>query len=58
MTPGELAALYNVSTKTLKGWTDRHRAFIGERIGKFFSTLQVKKMYTCLGPPKDIFTDH
>ena len=56
-TPGEIADLYDVTTKTLKTWTDKHRQKIGEKAGKYFSTLQVKTIFECLGPPTKIFSD-
>ena len=52
-TPGELAAKYEVTTKTLKTWLDKHRDKIGERISKYYTPLQVQRIYDCIEPPGD-----
>jgi len=50
-TPAELARLYGVSKSTLNKWLKPHRAAIGQRIGHFYNTLQVKILFAKLGPP-------
>lgn len=57
LTPGELALLYGVSIKTLKTWIDNHKAFIGSRVAKYFTSLQVRKIYQCLGTPSSDFEE-
>ena len=37
--PGELAAQYGISTKTLRTWLKMHRQHIGVRMGKYFTAL-------------------
>lgn len=49
--PGELAAQYGISTKTLRTWLKMHRQYIGDRIGKYYSALQIKIIYERLGVP-------
>ena len=51
LTPGELAAKYEVTTKTLKTWLDKYRDKIGERISKYYTPLQVQRIYDCIEPP-------
>ena len=51
LTPGELASKYRVTTRTLQTWLEDHRHKIGERISKYFTVLQVKTIYECIGPP-------
>jgi hypothetical protein len=45
----ELSALYSVSTKTIKRWLQPYHLQIGERNGRFYTTLQVKVIFTLLG---------
>ena len=51
LTPGELAAKYEVTTKTLKTWLDPHREKIGKRFSKYFTPRQVYIIYNCIEPP-------
>ena len=55
LTPGELADLYEITTKTLKSMVDMHKEKIGKRGSKYFTSLQVKKIYDCLGVPKGVY---
>jgi transposase len=45
----ELAEIYGVSTHTMKNWIRRHENSIGERVGRFYTTLQVKTIFQKLG---------
>jgi uncharacterized protein YjcR len=47
----ELADIYGVSTKTLRTWILRHQDAIGDRMGKYYTTLQVKIIFERLGEP-------
>lgn len=47
----ELSVLYKVSAKTIKRWLQPYYLQIGERNGRFYTTLQVKVIFTCLGWP-------
>ena len=47
----ELAALYGVSNKTLKTWLQPHQRRFGERRSRYFTVLQVRIIFECLGPP-------
>ncbi len=47
----ELSFQYEVSSKTLRTWLKRHQTVIGERTGHYFTALQVKQIYECLGEP-------
>ena len=49
--PGELAAQYGISTKTLRTWLKMHRQHIGIRMGKYFTALQIRIIYERLGVP-------
>ena len=49
--PGELAAQYGISTKTLRTWLKMHQVHIGNRIGKYYSALQIRIIYERLGTP-------
>lgn len=47
----ELAALYNVSTKTIRTWLLPHQPFIGQKTGRYYTTLQVRIIFDKLGTP-------
>ena len=47
-----LAALYEVSHKTLKSWLEPFMGEIGEMRGKTFTMKQVRIIYDKLGEPK------
>ena len=49
--PGELAAQYGISTKTLRTWLKMHRQHIGVRMGKYFTALQIRTIYERIGAP-------
>ena len=48
----ELAAMYGVSTKTLRNWMEPHLSVIGQRKGRYYTTLQIRRIYDCLGAPE------
>ena len=50
-TLSELAALYGVSTKTMRNWLLPHQESIGKRVGRLYTTLQVKIIFEKLGVP-------
>ena len=47
----ELSNLYDVSNRTMKNWIAPHSAFVGEKIGRLYTTLQVKIIFEKLGLP-------
>lgn len=47
----ELAALYGVSTKTLRTWLRPHKEAIGERVSRYYTILQVRIIFEKLGMP-------
>lgn len=47
----ELANLYGVSNRTMKNWIAPHQAFLGNKVGRFFTALQVKIIFEKLGLP-------
>lgn len=51
LSPGELAKEYNVSLYTFNKWLEPHQTSIGERVGLYFTVLQVKIIYEKLGVP-------
>ncbi len=50
-TPGELARLYKVSTRTLQTWLKPHVDAIGKRISLYYTALQVKAIFERIGLP-------
>ena len=48
----QLAAIYEVTHKTLKCWLDPFMNDIGEMRGKTFTLKQVRTIYEKLGEPK------
>ncbi len=47
----ELADLYEISIKTMKTWLRPHLAAIGEKKGRYFTTLQVSIIFEKIGWP-------
>ncbi len=50
---GELAALYEISVRTMNRWLKPHLEKIGKREGRFYSVKQVSIIFDQLGLPKD-----
>ena len=50
-TISELAALYGISTKAIRTWLKPYAAIIGEKQGRYFTTLQVRIIFEKLGLP-------
>jgi hypothetical protein len=50
-TISELAALYGISTKAIRSWLKPHATEIGEKKGRYFTTLQVRIIFEKLGLP-------
>ena len=50
---GELAALYEISVRTMNRWLKPHQEKIGKREGRFYSVKQVSIIFDQLGLPKD-----
>lgn len=51
-TSKELAGLYGVSAKTLRTWLQPHQPAIGEKISRYFTSLQVRIIFEKLGAPQ------
>lgn len=47
----ELAGLYGISTRILRNWLRMHTVFIGPKIGRYFTSLQVRTIFEKLGEP-------
>lgn len=47
----ELARLYGISLKTLRTWLSPHQQAIGPRLGRYYTVLQVRRIFECLGQP-------
>lgn len=47
----ELARIYGVTNRTMKNWLARHDEAIGEKIGRLYTTLQIKIIFEKLGLP-------
>lgn len=50
---GELAALYEISVRTMNRWLSPHAEKIGKRVGRFYSVKQVAIIFDQLGMPGD-----
>lgn len=50
----ELALIYGVDRRTMSGWLKAHEAAIGEKLGRYYSVLQVKIIFQRLGIPSQI----
>jgi hypothetical protein len=50
---GELAALYEISVRTMNRWLKPHLERIGKREGRFYTVKQVEIIFEQLGLPKD-----
>lgn len=50
---GELAALYDISVRTMNRWLKPHEEAIGKREGRFYTVRQVAIIFEALGLPKD-----
>ena len=48
---GQLAVAYEMDRRTIYNWLEKHADAIGEKIGFFYTPLQVKKIFEILGPP-------
>jgi phage antirepressor YoqD-like protein len=49
----ELAKIYNVSPRGFRRWLLPHKAVIGDRVGHYFTPLQVKLIIESLGLPEN-----
>jgi hypothetical protein len=47
----ELSTLYGVSNRTMKNWIVKHDSFVGEKMGRLYTALQVKIIFEKLGLP-------
>lgn len=52
----QLAATYEVTPRTLKGWLEPFLKEIGEMTGRTFTPKQVRIIYDKLGEPKSGFS--
>lgn len=48
----ELADMYGVSLKTFRAWLQPHQDAIGKRVGRYYTTLQVRIIFERLGYPE------
>jgi response regulator of citrate/malate metabolism len=56
-TIAELADMYGVSKKTFRKWLEPFQELIGERIGFFYSIVQVKIIFEKLGMPGSYYQE-
>ena len=47
----DLARLYDVHIKVIRGWLKMHDKYIGRRKGHYYTSLQVQVIFDRLGPP-------
>ena len=52
-TISELAALYGISTKTIKTWLKPHVTAIGPRLGRYYTVLQIRIIFEKIGMPEN-----
>ncbi|MEO6830932.1 MAG: hypothetical protein ABI378_01770 [Chitinophagaceae bacterium] len=52
----QLAGIYEVSPRTMKGWLEPFVSQIGEMMGRTFTPKQMRIIYDKLGEPKSGFT--
>ena len=50
----ELARIYGVTNRTMKNWIVKHDESVGEKVGRLYTTLQVKIIFEKLGLPGKI----
>ena len=50
-TTKELAAMYGISAKTFRTWLQPHQKSIGEKVGRYYSVLQIRIIFDKLGYP-------
>ena len=50
----ELARIYGVTNRTMKNWIVKHDESVGEKVGRLYTTLQVKTIFEKLGLPGKI----
>jgi hypothetical protein len=46
-----LAKVYNISSRSFRRWLLPHKAVIGDRVGNYFTPLQVRLIIESLGLP-------
>ncbi len=47
----ELANIYGVTNRTIKNWIKKHDGAVGDKVGRLYTTLQVKIIFEKLGLP-------
>lgn len=47
----ELAGIYGVTNRTMKNWIAPHQDAVGIKVGRLYTTLQVKTIFEKLGLP-------
>lgn len=47
----ELANIYGVTNRTMKNWITPHNIAVGEKVGRLYTTLQIKIIFEKLGLP-------
>ena len=47
----ELARIYGVTNRTMKNWINRHDEAVGLKVGRLYTTLQIKIIFEKLGLP-------
>ena len=53
----ELATLYGVSWRTMQTWIKRFRHLLGEKKGHYYTTRQVRIIFTQLGRPPGAYDE-
>lgn len=48
----ELAGLYGISTRILRNWLRLYEPVIGPKMGRYFTSLQVRTIFEIFGAPE------
>ena len=53
----ELSSIYGVTYRTMIRWLAAHHEAIGEKVGRYYTALQVKTIFEKLGLPSQMEDD-
>ncbi len=53
----ELCSIYGVAYRTMVQWIDAHQVAVGEKVGRYYTALQVEIIFDKLGLPSQIEED-
>jgi hypothetical protein len=53
----ELCSIYGVSYRTMVLWIEAHKEAVGEKVGRYYTALQVEIIFEKLGLPSQVDED-